>query len=258
MDSEYNIHKGDIMGEKLKNPPLVEALCEFRFDESSKWDWAIPGLVYEKIKGEFPNRSEVYQTQAQIPLYEEDQVIRTTRGPNRIQFKKKDESAMIQVGNNLLAINHLVPYPMWESFRTLIIENYLIYVGIANPTGLIGIGLRYINKISCPLKDFEINDYLNQGSPLPWATDYKFNNFFQRYELYINDLKDSLVHQTGFTLQGEERFIILDLDFGSINVKHLNENAEIILWLNQAHDLINFAFVNSINSALYDKLKGDA
>ena len=245
------------MGEKLKIPPLVEAVCEFRFDENSEWDWTIPGRMYDEINNEFPERSEVYQTQAQIPINDEDQVIRTSSGPIRLQFKKQDESSMVQVGNNLLAINHLVPYPMWESFRALIIKYYLIYIGIANPSGLIRIGLRYINKISCPLEGFEINDYLNQGSPLPWATEYKFNNFFQRYVLSTIEPTGSLIHQTGFTLEGEDRFIILDLDFGSTEVTQLSTDLELIAWLDQAHTLINFAFVNSINPTLYGELKDD-
>lgn len=49
------------MGEILKNPPLVEAVCEFQFVPESKWDWTIPGLLFEKIGKEFSERTEVHR-----------------------------------------------------------------------------------------------------------------------------------------------------------------------------------------------------
>lgn len=47
------------MGEIFKNPPLVEAVCEFQFHPESKWDWTVPGLLFEKISGEFSERAEM-------------------------------------------------------------------------------------------------------------------------------------------------------------------------------------------------------
>ncbi|MGQ0654564.1 MAG: TIGR04255 family protein [Betaproteobacteria bacterium] len=44
------------MPKKYKNPPIIEAICEFRFSETSPWDLTIPGLIYELVKDKFPKR----------------------------------------------------------------------------------------------------------------------------------------------------------------------------------------------------------
>jgi uncharacterized protein (TIGR04255 family) len=46
------------MGKRYANPPLVEAVCEFRLAAETLWDLAIPGLLYEKIKNKFPIREQ--------------------------------------------------------------------------------------------------------------------------------------------------------------------------------------------------------
>ena len=46
------------MGRRYKNPPIVEALCEFEFISSQPWDLTIPGLIYEKVKDEFPDKRQ--------------------------------------------------------------------------------------------------------------------------------------------------------------------------------------------------------
>ena|SRR5215207_7513665 len=41
-----------------KDPPIIEALCEFQFVPSQPWDLTIPGLFYREVKSEFPKRRQ--------------------------------------------------------------------------------------------------------------------------------------------------------------------------------------------------------
>ena len=36
------------------NPPVIEAVCEFRLPPDSEWDLTVPGLVYEHIRDQVP------------------------------------------------------------------------------------------------------------------------------------------------------------------------------------------------------------
>ena len=47
------------MGKKYLNPPIVEAVCEFRFTSDTQWDLAVSGLLYKKIKDDFTNRMKI-------------------------------------------------------------------------------------------------------------------------------------------------------------------------------------------------------
>ena len=79
----------------------------------------------------------------------------------RIQFVRSDERALIQLGQDLLAINHLEPYPTWAYFKPIILDKLEVYQDIAQPEGLERIGLRYINKIEFEPLIVELEDYFN-------------------------------------------------------------------------------------------------
>ena len=134
------------MGEKLKNPPLVEALCEFRFSEDSNWDWILPGQLYDKVGAEFPEHTQFQSIGLQVQAsHKSIPAASIYTAPDRVQYKRSDGSAMIQVGPYLLAINQLKPYTTWAEFSALIIRIYEEYCGIAGNTRIARIGLRYIN-----------------------------------------------------------------------------------------------------------------
>jgi uncharacterized protein (TIGR04255 family) len=42
-----------------RTPPLVEATCEFRFNPGPQWDATFPGLIYGKLREDFPVRRSV-------------------------------------------------------------------------------------------------------------------------------------------------------------------------------------------------------
>ncbi len=46
------------MGRKYANDPIIEVVCGIQFGADSDWDLAVPGLVYEHIKGKFPKRQQ--------------------------------------------------------------------------------------------------------------------------------------------------------------------------------------------------------
>jgi uncharacterized protein (TIGR04255 family) len=43
---------------KYNNPPIIDAVCEFRFGKDTDWDMTIPGVVYREIKTNFPHKEQ--------------------------------------------------------------------------------------------------------------------------------------------------------------------------------------------------------
>jgi len=245
------------MGEKLKTPPLIEALCEFRFIPGSPWDWVLPGQLYDRIKGEFPIRSQIERMGVEVQSAPRAKPIATIHtGPERVQLKRADGSAMVQVGFNLLAINHLRPYTSWTEFLALIMRIFDDYQGIAGKNELERIGLRYINHLLVP-ENAEIGDVIALAPPLTGNLVRPIQAFYQRYEIEEDNPEGVLIHQTG-TIQDElgKPLFVLDLDFGSTRVQNLIYPQEVREWLNQAHDRVYDAFVSSLNPILYSALIG--
>lgn len=146
------------MGKHYRNPPLIEALCEIHFEQTSPWDFAIPGMVYDKVRGTFPNRNQAIQITLGISASPEITGHQLGAMP-LTQFLSEDGKSLVQVGPHLLAVNHLKPYTSWLQFLPLIELAYNAYRDVASPQGIHRIGLRYINRIEIESQSMNLGDY---------------------------------------------------------------------------------------------------
>lgn len=244
------------MGEKLVSPPLIEALCEFRFTSSETWDWTIPGRLYEQIGNEFSERAQVDSVTVQMQVGPgKPPLQQIVKGPERVQLKRPDGSAMVQVGPHLLVINQLRPYSSWEDFRSMILKLLEGYIRLNQQFNLARIGLRYINQIELPETEYDLGKLITVDPPLKGSLNRPLAGFFQRYELIHNEPDGILVHQSGIQQTDRGDVLVVDLDFGSQNVAALSDISSIERWLNEAHDRVYESFVDSLVPALYEFLK---
>lgn len=243
------------MGELLKNPPLIEAVCEFHFEDDSKWDWTVPGRLFDKIGAEFSERAEVHRLGVTIQQasgkVSAPSVIEA--GPDRIQLKRSDGSAMVQVGARQLVINQLQPYQDWKTFCELILRIYATYNDVVGGGTLSRIGLRYINQIG--LSGQACNEVITIWPSLANSLNKNISSFYQRYELIHDNPDGLLIHQTGLIGEENKKIVVLDLDFISNAVSSLTSRDSISDWLNRAHDRVEEAFIDSLTPTVYARFK---
>jgi uncharacterized protein (TIGR04255 family) len=243
--------------EPLVRPPLVEAVCEFRFDPSAEWDWTIPGRLYDRIGDEFPRREQVQGIGFQLQLGEGPQptIPAVQGGVDRVLMSREDGSALVQVGPNHLVVNHKLPYPGWAGFFMLIERILGMYLHLV-PSSAQRVGLRYINQIPGPFDgSVEIGSLITLDPPIPPEIARPLLNFYQRYELRHDDPEGVLIHQTGMQLTPEnEMALMLDLDFGSLpgSAPDVSEAGP---WLQAAHDRVEDAFQASVNPKLLERMR---
>jgi uncharacterized protein (TIGR04255 family) len=243
------------MSELLKNPPLVEAACEFQFDPSSKWDWTLPGRLFDKIGNEFSERMDVHRMGLTIQQaggkVSQPSVIEA--GTDRIQLKRPDGSAMIQIGPRQLIINHLRPYPNWNAFRDLILRMYETYNSLIEGGFLGRIGLRYINQIELTGKDYK--ELITVWPSFSHSLKRDVATFYQRYELKHNKPEGLLIHQTGLIQTEDKNMLVLDLDFVASSASSITGQKNVADWLDQAHDRVEESFIDSLTPSAYKRLK---
>ena len=238
------------MNEKIANYPIIEALCEFQFLPSQPWDMTIPGIFYEHVKGEFSIKKQ--QMGFGIGFNPKDKEIQQQfEMAPRIQFLRPDESALIQIGPNLLVINHLRPYPKWESFKPLILRNLETYKSIASPKGCKRVLLRYINKFEFAAKCVDLKDFFNFYPFIPDGLP-SLSNFNVRVEFSLRDGNDILLMTLSSAIPDTPEVTCLVFDIHYI----LHNPDNFILdqasdWIESAHDQINYAF----NSSITEKCK---
>ncbi len=238
------------MGRKYKNPPIVEALCEFQFEPNSPWDLAMLGLIYEKVQDTFPKRRQAKQLTVSISAGPEgiEQQVQTT---DRMQFLREDEKALIQVGPHFMAVNHLKPYPSWQEFLPLIKRGLRAYCDVASPKSIHRVGLRYINRIEVADQHIELEDYFEfrpfVGPNLP----QDFGPFIVGIQVPYEGFRDIL--KLELTNAGAEmpNAVAMILDFDYFLVKP----GEVVLddvfeWLDIAHNRVEEAFEACITDRL--------
>jgi len=247
------------MGKKYRNPPVVEALCEFQFIPTRTWDMTIPGLIYEKVKSKFPHRQQQIGIGLQFRPTERGVEQKVEHAAPRVQLYAKDKTSLIQIGPDRLAVNQLSPYPTWARFKPKIFYSLQAYQKVAVPKGFKRIGLRYINKIKIPAKTIDMSDYFKIYPAIPDNLPQTHSTFISRVEIPYMDERDRML----LTLASEATevkdtlLLVLDIDYIMLKPEAVPINA-FASWIEQAHSAIETAFESSITDktrALFDKVK---
>ena len=233
------------MSRIYKNPPLIEALCEFRFQGDSNWDLTLPGLFYREVKEKFPKKREQNAVDVQFHGSQPETGIQGTMIP-KVQFFSEDESCLVQLSPSLLTINHLYPYPNWDHFKALILEMLSTYSAIANPGPFARIGLRYINRIE-QHEGNSVNNVLNYFPLLPHSLDQSPKNLLSRVEIEFDEHNGILI-LTLASIPGENpntKLYLLDLDFVTADISDISVT-NVHEWIEIAHEQIEKVFEASI------------
>ena len=232
---------------KYKNPPIVEALCEFQFIEKEPFDNTIPGLFYKEIQERYPKKIEQKGLSFAVNP-KEGKIVPGVEMLGRMQFFNKDNTSLIQIGPNLLAVNFLKPYPGWEVFKPQIIKHLDIYKKLIPPAGFKRIGLRYIDKIEIPLinNSIAIEDYFKLAPSYPPGLGAHYDSVSIRMEFPYEGGRDKLIVALTSATPEKEGFgaFILDMDYFISS----NDKIDIVEqeWIENAHANIESAFESII------------
>lgn len=223
-----------------RKPPLIEAVCDFRFSGSQPWDWTVPGLFYEQIRNDFPNKEQVNVVGTIIDPAQSKIV---QQAQPKMQFVNENRTRAIQVAPDNLSLHQLHPYDGWECFKKSILKYLLTYRSIANPEGLTRVGLRYVNRLELPTIEIELNEYFRILPQVPPPIPQIFPSFLLNVEIPYNSPENRLRITFGTVIpeNPSNNAYVLDFDiFTSDNA--IPSMEEVSDWLDIAHDRIEVAF----------------
>lgn len=224
--------------------PLVEALCEFHFEAGRPWDLTVPGLFYDKIRNEFPEKRQ--QNMVSFEVQAEPQGLThsvASGGIARMQFLRPGGEALVQVGPDNLTINHFKPYPGWPDFKKIIARILAEYREVAHPKGVRRVGLRYINRIEIPSTSVDIDEYIRASPKIPEPIPQIFATWVQRVEIPYESVNAMLALQSG-SLHGPKRphvVFMLDLDFFTLRPEAITLDTAVD-WIEMAHNEVENTF----------------
>jgi uncharacterized protein (TIGR04255 family) len=228
----------------------VEALCQLRFDNSFPWDPTVPGMLYERLSGEYPKKTRrIFQ---EVKVNQDEKGIRQdlhiTEGSH---FLSDDEKDTILIAPWLIAVSRLAPYSSWEKFKPKIVNaiDKLCDVTAALPE-LKKAVLQYINHIKIPEEKFPLENYFNFRPFIGENLPQTIGSFFLGciFPLKENSqLRIELVPIPNET-PGHSIFA-LKLACESLQ-SHLFSQEEILQWIEDAHTYILEAFEGCVTDSL--------
>lgn len=200
------------MRKKYKNPPIEEAVVEFRFALESESDLTIPGKLHEhpNIKRQYPGRPRTQKLlEPVIPAGSDQPVVREGV---RVQLVNDNGNRLISLGLNVLSVNVLRPYDGWDQFQPRVETALRAYTDVAQPTGISRIGVRYINKIIVPRNDIKIEDYIQYHLPAGSGLPTQLVGFWNRIEYKYDEFVKLLFNQVKVEAPEGQTAFVLDLD----------------------------------------------
>jgi len=237
------------MAVQYKNPPIVEALCEFRLGKDTEWDLTIPGQLYEKVKSQFPLR-EHRTVQVVEFAFQPQNVQQQIRTEERVLLFTPDRKALVQIGPRLLVVNVLKPYPSWKGFKPLIETAWeALRQGVALKT-LDRIGLRYINRVEFETSRVDLKAYfdfyLYTGARLP----QEYASFVaQALFSFAGGRDHCLVRLVSAESEAQRMAVLLDIDY------HWARSDAVAIdraldWVEEAHSRVEEIFEGCITDEL--------
>jgi uncharacterized protein (TIGR04255 family) len=218
------------------NPPVTEAICEFRIALDTEWDLTVPGLYYARVRDELPVREQRRVRNVEVIMAEEglreELLVR-----ERMHYFTPDLANGIQVGPHLLAVNMLKPYTSWSRFRPRIEHAFQVLRDIVEVKTLEGIGLHYINVIEVSEGNADARKYISLVPPLAEILPGRPESLLVGCEIPFEEGREACrVEITDAIPQEKEgSAFLLDIEYYLSSPNTLSAD-EAMTWLDGAHD----------------------
>lgn len=217
---------------QYRNPPIEEALCEFRFVPGDEWDLTMPGKLHTKLDNAYPAKpKQQVLARVDVQLAEgRPRGLRYHEDVGKAQFHSEDGTRLVGVAANTLSVHMLRPYQSpatrerngWEEFRCRIGAALDAYREIAQPVGVQRVSVRYINKIVMPSEDADIGDYLLCALPGVEDLPDSVLGLASRVEYRYDDGVHLVLSQGTVHESSGQPAVLLDLDVIWESESHLD------------------------------------
>lgn len=148
---------------RLQRDPIVEAIFEIRFEPSrAPVSEILPGMLFAAFGEQFPSVDRLPLAQLPRELQQQDPDLKY-----QARTRLAGKQFALMVGDNVVAVNCLIPYVGWSSFKPLI----LAVLSFISRSQLIGTverySLKYVNVLEAEITDLKSQfAYLDFGGTL--------------------------------------------------------------------------------------------
>lgn len=205
------------------NPPIQEAVCEFRLKSGAPWNLTIPGklqLALQESGADYAGNPR-QQTEFEVNFETHPGAaphLRYREGPGKTQLLTTDGRRMVSVGPDVVSVHLLHPYQDprlgvdagWPEFAERIRSALDAYWRVASPEGVLRVGVRYINRLPGAVSLDDMHRFLRSAPPSVNALPDRMTAVMSRIEYRYGDGAHLVLSQG--TAPGHDPILLLDLD----------------------------------------------
>ena len=243
------------MPTKYKNPPVVEAWIDFRFEygeEVSDWNEKVV-IDFVKSFEQFNQEEHLALVKKEIKLSEKGPVFSDEKPTlQRLKTFNKGKDRCLQIEQSLLVYNMLQKKNVeWPGFSVLLEEAipiYAKYLEVFHPISVVPV-LHYKDNVIIPFIEGKIEpkDYFEVYPKVP---EDKFGNMIDfslsliLSDICVNGVARFSVRAEPFAIEESDPKLpfVIDWDVQSVNSFACEDISLCKEWLISAHDGINKAF----------------
>jgi uncharacterized protein (TIGR04255 family) len=170
------------------NAPITEAIIDLRVEVSSKINVADLKRVQASEENTYPTIAPMHETLNQFALGPEAHATSTTQ---QIGFllRSADEKQILQARMNGFTLSRLAPYQTWEKFRTEARRLWNIYRAVAEPSAVVRIAVRNINRLDIPLPVNDFSEYLRTFPEVSRDLPQGLSTYFMHLAMPLEEIK---------------------------------------------------------------------
>jgi uncharacterized protein (TIGR04255 family) len=213
------------------NPPIVEVICQVNFAQPVPWSAATPGLLYGRIREEYPAEPKA-QTSIEATFDQGDGDVQVARGIQRFVYSNEEQNRRLVANETCLSVNALRPYETWDSlsqrFRSAL-DTYQDEVAKFTPRS---VNLRYINRIEVAAESIDTTEYFNVPVVTSHQPDARLHGFLSRSQSFSPETSISttvtFANVVGHPVEGESAFILdIELEVPAPSDAHFDQLSEL-------------------------------
>jgi uncharacterized protein (TIGR04255 family) len=166
----------------LNNPPIVEALIDFRVQAREGIQVDELTSLRERLAKNYPRAKDIHQLQAEFAFQADLGTVaaKQAHGKTGLRFEKEDGSYVFQAQVGGFTLSRVKAYEDFPSLKGHARELWSTYCEVTSPATVSRVAVRYINRLELPAPIADITEYLRCNPPVPDDAPRTVTEFLSR------------------------------------------------------------------------------
>jgi len=223
--------------------PIVEAVIDLRVELPAQLPVEDLARAQTGEEANYPVIERVDETVGQMMVGPQLSSASASRQLVGFLFRSADGKQLYQARKTGFSMSRLTPYPDWPEFRHEARRLWDVYRAIAQPTKVVRVAVRYINRIDIPLPLNDFGEYLRTVPQVSPDLPQGLVGYFMQLVLPVEDLKSqAVINETIIDpVQPNTVPVVLDIDIFRTDVLPATED-DMWAFIEQLRDAKNRVF----------------